>query len=90
MNKAKALYTDFTGHEASKRRRVFVPSMPTELVEVGKMMGIAYRTTRNGQTLDYFHEFKVKNAPILAVSPCGKMIFVIGGRFKFGSLGFVD
>jgi len=68
---ASKLFTDFTGHDATSRKKVNV-DVPNELVKVGKLTCIGYRTVRDGQTLDYMHEFKLKNAPILAVSPCGK------------------
>ncbi len=49
------------------------------------------RTTRSGGKIEkYVHEFKAQDRPMLVVSPDGRQLMLIGGRFRFTERGIVD
>jgi len=90
LRQAAHLYTQFTGHKDVDISKVKVLDMPSVLTEIGVVDGILYTTVRDGQTERYIHRFKASSKPVFAVSPDGLQLFLLGGRFKFGSRGIVD
>lgn len=90
VRKAAALYTDFTGHSDPRLTKLKIPSYPKVILEVGKVDGILYTTVRDGVTEKYIHKFKSKARPLLAASPDGKQLLMIGGSFTFTERGIVD
>jgi|SRR5208282_2906572 len=90
IRKAGKLYADFTGHADLDIVKAKIPSIPYVLVEIGKIDGLLYTTVRDGVTERYIHRFKAKSRPLFAVSPDGKLLFLLGGAFTFGERGIVD
>ncbi len=80
----------FTGHEPEVIGEMKKPVIPDVLAVVGDVIGIAYRTTRDGVTEEYYHEFTSKAAPMLCTSPDGKALFLIGGNYRFLNTGIND
>ena len=90
LHKAANLYERFTGHEAEGIGRVLVPKIPKVGVAIGTMDGVLYTTVRDGVTERYIHEFRKGDEPLFVVSPDGKQLFMIGGRYDFTERGIVD
>lgn len=90
VNRAVALYTRFTGHEADEGARIRVPAQPRVAVAIGDVDGILYTTIRDGVVEKYIHKFAKKDRPIFAVSPDGKQLLMVGGNYNFTERGIVD
>lgn len=90
IRKAANLYERFSGHEAVEAGRIKVPKMPDVGVAVGVCDFIGYTTVRDGVVEKYIHRFKKSDAPYFVVSPDGKQLLLVGGRFTFTERGIVD
>lgn len=90
LSKARDLYERFSGHECDEGVRVRVKPLPKVAVNIGSADGILYTTVRDGKVEHYIHEFHKADKPIFAVSPDGKSLFFLGGRFDFTERGIVD
>lgn len=90
LQRAAALYTDFTGHDDPQLDKVSVPSMPNVALAIGQVDGIMYTTVRDGRTEKYIHRFKKQSRPLLCSSPDGKQLIMIGGSYDFTDRGIVD
>jgi len=90
VNKAARLYEKFSGHEAEVAGKVTVPPLPKVGVAIGSLDGVLYTTVRDGKTEKYIHKFAKRDAPLLVVSPDGKSLHLIGGRYTFTERGIVD
>lgn len=90
LNRAVDLYENFTGHRGEHIATIRVPDVPKVVAVVGEVEGIIYNTTRDGNFERYIHEFKKSARPVLAVTPDGKQLLLIGGDFEFTERGIVD
>ena len=90
IRKAAGLYERFSGHEAIEGERVRVAPLPAVGVCIGEVDGIMYTTVRDGVTEKYIHKFHAADKPRFVVSPDGKRLFMIGGRYDFTERGIVD
>lgn len=90
IRKAASLYERFTGHEAENLGKIKVRAMPKVGVVIGEVDGILYTTVRDGREEKYIHKFTASDKPELVVSPDGKQILFIGGRYTFTERGIVD
>jgi hypothetical protein len=87
---ARKLYEKFTGDEASAVGSVEVSDTPKVGVLIGQIDGVLYTTVREGVTEKYIHKFKKSARPMFVVSPDGKQLFMVGGRYDFTERGIVD
>lgn len=87
---AVQLYESFSGHEAEPIGKVTFPDNPKIGLAIGRLMGVAYETVRDGKTERYFHRFKKSSQPLLVSSSDGNQLFVIGGSYNFTERGIVD
>lgn len=85
-----SLFERFTGHDADNCMRVKAPKVLREAVAIGALDGVLYTTERDGRIEKYIHRFAAKDRPMLAVSPDGRQLIILGGRYRFTSLGIVD
>ena len=90
IDKAKDLYTRFTGHDAEEIGTVNVPAMPTVGVAIGEVDGILYSTVRDGVLEKYIHKFHKADRPLFVVAPDGKVLYLLGGNYNFTERGIVD
>lgn len=90
VRKAASLYERFSGHEAVEGERVQVEPLPKVAVNIGVVDGILYTTVRDGVREKYIHKFHPSDKPLFVVSPEGKRLFMIGGRYDFTERGIVD
>jgi hypothetical protein len=83
----------FTGYEAEAVANIRPPRVPSVGLVVGTCDGVLYttRTTRSGGKVEkYIHKFAQADKPLLVVSPDGRQLMLIGGRFRFTERGIVD
>jgi len=90
LEQAADLYERFSGHEPEEIGRVKIPPTPRVGVAVGTVDGILYTTVRDGQSEKYIHKFRQSDKPLFVVSPDGRQLFLIGGRYAFTEMGIVD
>ena len=67
-----------------------VPPLPKVAAVIGECDGVLYTTVRDGVTERYIHEFRKADKPLLCVSPDGRQILLVGGRYRFTEAGIVD
>lgn len=70
-----------------KTHRVRVPDVA---VAIGKLTAAEYVTTHGAKRVRYRHEFKPHAAPELLVTPDGRQLLILGGKFRFTARGIVD
>jgi hypothetical protein len=85
-----SLFKRFTGHDVEWESDIELPDAPPIMIQIGKIDGILYTTRRDGKKERYIHEFHRGSEPIFAVTPDGKMIYLIGGNYDFTERGIVD
>lgn len=89
MHAAIALYESFR-EKKPRRLKVIDVDIPTVVACIGHVEAIDYRTTHGKKLALYRHSFAVGSRPLLVVSPDGKCLMLLGGRFKFTERGIVD
>ncbi len=89
FERAAALFRRFSGHNP-RQDDVIRVNMSDVVAKVGKLEGVIYSAVRDGKREKYLHEFKGNSQPVLAVSDDGEQIYIVAGRYKFTSRGFVD
>jgi hypothetical protein len=57
---------------------------------IGEVLGIIYRTKRDGVMENYIHRFAKVSRPLLASTHDGKQLLLIGGSYNFTERGIVD
>lgn len=90
LTKAVRRYQRFTGHADMTARRMVLPAMPRAVLTVGECDGILYTTVREGRKESYIHRFAKGSRPLLAASPDGKRLYLLGGAYTFTERGIVD
>lgn len=90
LDRAASRFERFTGHRAEQVGRVNVPALPKVAAVIGVCTAICYETVRDGRVENYIHEFDDSAAPLLAVSPDGRQLLMIGGDYTFTDRGIVD
>ena len=90
VEKAADLYERFSGHDPEEIGTVRVHPLPKVAAVIGECDGVLYTTVRDGKTERYIHEFAAKDKPLLCVSPDGRQILFVGGRYRFTEAGIVD
>jgi hypothetical protein len=90
VRKGAKLYEAFTGHEAEIVGKTKIPRVPNVLVSVGVIDFIGYTTVRDGRREKYIHKFKRGAAPLFCVTPDGKQIYLIDGKYDFTESGIND
>lgn len=90
LDRAASRYERFTGHRAETVGRVNVPPLPKVAAVIGVCTAVCYETVRDGRVENYIHEFDDPAAPLLAVSPDGRQLLMIGGDYMFTDRGIVD
>jgi hypothetical protein len=83
------IYQSF--REKKPRRCAVVDvDIPSIVASIGHVEAIDYRTTHGRRLKLYRHEFVSGSRPLLCVSPDGRQLYLLGGRFKFTGRGIVD
>lgn len=90
IRKGADLFERFTGHEAEFAGRVKVADPPRVGVAIGVLDFVGYTTVRDGVREKYIHKFRASDKPTLVVSPDGKSLHLVGGRYVFTERGIVD
>lgn len=90
IKQAAKLFQDFTGMEGEIVDQHEMPPVDDVMVVIGICEAIAYRTTRDGETASYQHEFSPRARPALAVSHDGRRLYLLAGRYRFTAHGIED
>jgi len=99
VKQAQALGLAFSGHkpelretlDASRALRLpLKPGAKIPLFAFGELMGVKYRTVRDGREEFYEHTFRKQSRPLLAARHDGSRIYIVGGRYRFTDRGIVD
>lgn len=90
LQEAVQRFTGFRGDVPARVDRVTVPPVARHMLHVGEVLGIMYRTERDGEVQDYLHEFRKKSRPTLAVSSDGKTLYLLGGAYRVTDYGITD
>jgi hypothetical protein len=90
VKQAASLFERFTGHEAEIVGKLKLPDLPKYGVNVGDVDFIGYTTMRDGREESYIHKFAQADKPMLVISPDGRSIYLLDGRYKFTERGIVD
>lgn len=88
--RAARLFERFTGHDAEPIAEVTLPPHPSHVAVFGECLAITYTTVRDGVRENYIHRFRAADRPMLAASPDGRQLLLIGGNYDFTPLGIVD
>lgn len=83
------LFEEFAGRKP-RRADELDHETPEVVIQVGSVVGIQYETTRDGETAEYYHEFRRKSRPILCVGTDGQNLLIVGGRYEFTDHGIED
>ena len=83
-------YERFTGETAQNLGKVSIPSLPKAVSCMGVCAFIGYDTFRDGKPEKFIHKFKPADAPMVCVTPDGRQILLIGGRYRWTDRGIVD
>lgn len=90
VQRAARRYTSFSGHMDVEVIPVSVARMPKAALAIGPVNEIHYSTVRDGVAENYKHRFARNSRPLLASSPDGKRLYLLGGAYNFGARGIVD
>lgn len=80
----------FTGMNDVSARKIRVSRQSDVVLDIGRVDGILYTTIRDGATEKYIHRFARNARPLLAASPDGKRLYLLGGAYTFTDRGIVD
>lgn len=99
VRQAKSLGLSFSGHMPEVRKRIdagkalglpLKPGAKIPLLAFGELMGVKYRTIRDGREELYEHSFRKSSRPLLAARHDGYPLYIVGGRYRFTDRGIVD
>lgn len=90
FDKAVRGFRDFTGMDPAHVEMVPGYEKPDVAFQVGPLLGVIYEAVRDGEREQYIHRFKKKARPLLASSPDGKQLYMLGGAYRFTERGIVD
>lgn len=96
-----AIYEGFREKRAQNKVAVVKVNVPTivaivghvEAIETngdGHVTSVDYRTTHGRKLTLYRHDFTQGSRPLLCVSPDGRQLWLLGGRYRFTRRGIVD
>lgn len=83
-------FTRFTGNSDVTARKIRLSGPDKKVLAVGPCDGLLYTTKRDGRVEKYIHRFKRQSRPLLAASPDGKRLYLLGGAYTFTERGIVD
>ena len=90
MRRAAKLYESFRERTPQRIKKIGVNPPPRIAVDIGYVEYIGYRTTHGKKLTLYQHDFAPGSRPLLCVSPDGRQLLLIGGRYVFTERGIVD
>lgn len=89
VNEAARRLESFTGHKAEVLTKHNL-KIPKVVYKLGDCDGIAYTATRDGMVEKYYHSFKKRARPVLAVNHDGSQLYIINGSYSVNEGGIAD
>lgn len=84
------IYSTFRGRKPKRLKRVDY-DVPEAVAVIGHVDYIGYRTTYDGKSELYEHEFAPGSRPLMCVDARGRQLVLLGGRYEFDKdHGIVD
>lgn len=90
VRKAANLWQRFSGGDIDSAVRVQIPDTPAVAAPIGSLDAVMYTTVRDGKVERYIHRFAKSDRPLLAVTPDGRQMLIVGGLYRFTEAGIVD
>jgi hypothetical protein len=101
LKRTIAIYEAFREKRARNKVAVVSVDIPSivaivghaEAIETngeGHVTSVDYRTTHGRRLTLYRHDFTQGSRPLLCVSPDGRQLLLLGGRYRFTHRGIVD
>jgi len=87
---AQRLGQAFSGHRQNRMLRVRQPKGSKARLAIGPVTGIMYLARRDGRLEQYLHRFAKGSRPLLAATPDGTRLELLGGAFRFTERGIED
>jgi len=87
---AQRLGQAFSGHRQNRMLRVRQPGGSKARLAIGPVTGIMYLAKRDGKVEQYLHRFGKGSRPLLAATPDGTRLELLGGAFRFTEKGIED
>jgi hypothetical protein len=89
LDDALDLFRCFHRFAAPRIVRARVPRRPRVLVQIGALRGVIYTAEkdRSGGRRTYIHF--MDDPPLLACSPCGTQLHIVGGTYRVTPRGIV-
>jgi len=88
--RAVRLFTGFRGANPAEVRSIQIPATPRVVLTIGDLVAIVYLTERDGELVQATHRFKKSARPILAVTPDGHTLLILGGDYRVTHNGIED
>ena len=83
-------YSRFMLRAPNRATTMNVPALPKIALAIGELSAVEYVSTRGGEKVNYRHVFKTGSRPLLASSPDGNQLILLGGAYRFPNRGIVD
>jgi len=92
LEEAKKKYEAFHWGTQGKVKEATLPKPPKFAFAIGKIVSIAYETTKDGETATWEHEFGEEGGerPDLVADSKNHKLFIVGGDYKVEPRGIVD
>lgn len=90
IERAARRIRSFTGMPDVSARRIRVARQSDVVLDIGRVNQLWYSTIREGRHERYRHTFTRNSRPLLAASPDGKRLYLLGGAYTFTDRGIVD
>ena len=93
VDRASKFYEEFHwGDEPNKVRKVQFEMPPDVATELGELVAVTYRTSKDGERATWEHEFGEEGGkkPRLVADPESKKLFIVGGDYTVTGAGIED
>src|SRR6185312_4468044 len=90
IDRASKAFEDFTGSKPKWVEKHKLDERDRAGYRMGKVVGVAYEATRDGERAQYFHRFAPKSRPELVASSDGRQLYISRGSYEVTDRGIED